>query len=156
MRIGQRILRVIAIAALIFHAPVITHAQMQPPKSGADWAQAQTAFAMAAGDKVRFGKDEAFLNPGAFAALEKQAAWLKANPAISVVIEGHADAGEASANKAQLGETRARAVTAYMQHLGIAADRLKTGTFGADRPLQPCAEEICAQDNRRVQTTIAL
>lgn len=130
-------------------------AQMQAPKSGAEWAQAQTTFALQTGDKVWFNKDEAFLNSGAFAALEKQAAWLKANPAISVVIEGHADKAETNPDKRQLGEIRALAAAAYLQHLGIGVERLNTGTFGADRPLQLCEEETCVKDNRRVQTTIA-
>jgi peptidoglycan-associated lipoprotein len=81
--------------------------------------------------------------------LQANAAWLKANPAANVEIEGHCDERGTTEYNLALGAKRARAAMEYLVSLGISASRIKTTSYGEELPACREATESCYQKNRR-------
>jgi peptidoglycan-associated lipoprotein len=86
--------------------------------------------------------------------LNQDAAWLKANPAVKVTIEGHCDERGTAEYNLGLGERRARAVKEYLAAAGIAANRLTTISYGKERPLVLGHDENAWKWNRRVHFAV--
>jgi peptidoglycan-associated lipoprotein len=84
------------------------------------------------------------------ATLNQDAAWLKANPAVRITIEGHCDERGTAEYNLGLGERRARAVKEYLEAVGIAAPRMTTISYGKERPLVLGHDENAWKWNRRV------
>jgi peptidoglycan-associated lipoprotein len=101
------------------------------------------------GDRVMFGLDSYDLRPEARGVLEKQAAWLEQNPGVTVTIEGHADERGTREYNLALGEKRANAVRDYLVALGVNANRIRTISFGKERPVDPRSAEDAWAKNRR-------
>jgi peptidoglycan-associated lipoprotein len=101
------------------------------------------------GDRVLFALDSYQLKPDARAVLEKQAAWLEQNPAVTVTIEGHADERGTREYNLALGDKRANAVRDYLIALGVNANRVRTISFGKERPVDPRSVEDAWAKNRR-------
>ena len=89
------------------------------------------------------------------ATLDGQVAWLQTNTDYQAVIEGHADEQGTREYNIALGGRRANAVREYMISRGIAASRLKTISYGKERPIEICSEEACYAKNRRAVTVLA-
>ena len=102
------------------------------------------------GDRVFFSRGSAELGSRARSMLAAQAAWLRRNDAVGVVIEGHADGEEIAAGHADLSLQRAQIIRAALATEGIAPDRLKVLAVGDARPIATCVEAFCAAQNRRV------
>jgi peptidoglycan-associated lipoprotein len=107
------------------------------------------------GDRVLFSVDQATLDDQARATLAAQAAWLRANPAYSAVLEGHADEQGTRQYNLALGARRAASARDYLVSQGIPDGRLRTISYGKERPLEVCSEESCYRQNRRVVTVLA-
>jgi peptidoglycan-associated lipoprotein len=105
-------------------------------------------------DKVYFSTDSALLQPDAQQMLQKQAAWLQDFPRHTVTIEGHADERGTREYNLALGERRAQAVMDYLIALGIDSKRLKTISYGKERPACTDANEACRSQNRRSVSTL--
>jgi len=101
------------------------------------------------GDRVFFALDSHQLRPDARATLEKQSRWLTQNPGVTVIIEGHADERGTREYNLALGERRANAVRDYLVALGIDANRVKTVSYGKERPVDPRSTEDAWVKNRR-------
>jgi peptidoglycan-associated lipoprotein len=86
--------------------------------------------------------------------LEKQAAWLQAYPQHTVTLEGHADERGTREYNLALGERRAQAIMNYLIALGFDPKRLKTISYGKERPICTEAEEACWSRNRRGVSTL--
>ncbi|SLN62438.1 Outer membrane lipoprotein Omp16 precursor [Pseudoruegeria aquimaris] len=112
-------------------------------------------FQQAVGDRVLFEVDQSTLNDVARNTLNAQAQWLAQNPEYTAVIEGHADEQGTREYNLALGARRANAVNEYLISRGVAANRLKTVTYGKERPLEICSEESCYSQNRRAVTVLA-
>jgi len=97
------------------------------------------------GDTVLFLVDQSSLTPEAMALLNRQAEWLIANPQNSVTIEGHADEQGTREYNLALGARRAASVQNYLVSRGLTDARVKTVTFGKERPLAVCSDEACAK-----------
>ncbi|RMF11999.1 MAG: peptidoglycan-associated lipoprotein Pal [Alphaproteobacteria bacterium] len=111
----------------------------------------EAALIAFAGDRVYFAFDSAELSPEARATLEKQADWLRHHPEVRVVIEGHADERGTREYNLALGERRANAVKNYLIALGISPDRLKTISYGKERPaVLGTGEEVWRLNRRAV------
>jgi peptidoglycan-associated lipoprotein len=106
------------------------------------------------GDLVFFDYDQSNLNPAAMDTLRKQAAWLLRYPAVTLVIEGHADERGTREYNLALGARRASAVVGYLQTSGVSAVRLETISYGKERPSCTASDERCWQENRRGISTI--
>jgi len=106
------------------------------------------------GDRVFFGFDSSELSSEARAALEKQAAWLKKFGGVRVVIEGHCDERGTREYNLALGERRANASKDYLVALGINPARIKTISYGKERPAALGHNEAAWAQNRRGVTVV--
>jgi len=100
-------------------------------------------------DDVLFDFDRSVIRTDARAVLQAKAEYMKGNPAVRVVIEGHCDERGSRAYNLALGDRRAKAAKRYLIQLGIAASRMKTVSFGKNRPVCRRHNETCWQKNRR-------
>lgn len=111
-------------------------------------------FQQTIGDRVLFEVDQSTLTPAAMATLDQQAAWLLARPSVVVLIEGHADEQGTREYNLALGARRAAAVQAYLVSKGLTDARVRTITYGKERPLEICSTEACWAKNRRAVTVV--
>ena len=107
------------------------------------------------GDRVFFAVDQSTLSPVAIAVLDGQARWLLANASYLAVIEGHADEQGTREYNVALGARRANAAREYLISRGIPGDRLRTISYGKERPVATCSEASCYDQNRRAVTVIS-
>ncbi|EAQ02833.1 peptidoglycan-associated lipoprotein [Pseudooceanicola batsensis HTCC2597] len=112
-------------------------------------------FQSAVGDRVLFAVDQSTLSDEARATLNAQAQWLMTNSDYTAVIEGHADEQGTREYNLALGARRANAAREYLITQGVAASRLKTVTYGKERPIEICSTESCYAKNRRAVTVLA-
>lgn len=103
---------------------------------------------------VFFDFDSAEIKADARATLKANAAWLKANPAARVQIEGHCDERGTAEYNLALGAKRAQAAKDYIITLGIASDRLSTVSYGEEIPACKETGEGCWQKNRRARFVV--
>ena len=107
------------------------------------------------GDRVLFAVDQATLSPEARATLDQQANWFNNNPDYTAVVEGHADEQGTREYNLALGARRASSVQEYLVSRGVSPARLRTVTYGKERPLEICSDEACYRQNRRAVTVLA-
>jgi len=98
---------------------------------------------------IHFVFDSAALTDEGRAILEKHALWLQSHRDTRVTIEGHCDERGTTEYNLALGEQRARAAYDYLVSLGVAAARLRTVSYGKERPLDPGHDETAMARNRR-------
>lgn len=115
-----------------------------------------TYFSQQVGDRVLFVVDQSTLTPDAIQILNGQAQWLLINSDYNVVIEGHADEQGTREYNIALGARRANAVREYLISRGVAGNRVKTVSYGKERPVSVCSEESCYAQNRRAVTVLSL
>jgi peptidoglycan-associated lipoprotein len=111
-------------------------------------------FIARAGDLVYFSTDSAELSVESQQTLTNQAKWLKQYPENGIVIEGHADERGTREYNIALGAKRAQAVRAYLVQLGINPARIRTASYGKERPVAVCNDISCWSQNRRAQTVV--
>ncbi|MDR1396323.1 MAG: OmpA family protein [Desulfarculales bacterium] len=114
------------------------------PNSAA--GQAREAFV---NRDIHFDYDQYDLRPDSKIILEEKAAYVQANPGISVIIEGHCDSRGSYAYNMALGEKRARSAAAYLVALGIPASRIEIVSYGSEMPLISGHSEEAYFANRR-------
>ncbi len=113
--------------------------------------EARMAFEMT---DIDFDYDSSAVQSSEIANLEMKAAWLKANPEVSITIEGHCDNRGTTDYNLALGDRRAGRVKAFLESLGIDANRMVTVSYGEERPLDPAANEAAWNRNRRAHFVI--
>ena len=111
-------------------------------------------FSETVGDRVFFAVDQSTLTPEATATLDAQANWLLTNIEYSALVEGHADEQGTSEYNVALGARRASAVQNYLISRGVAPNRLRTISYGKERPVAICSDESCYNQNRRAVTVL--
>ena len=94
------------------------------------------------------------LSPEAITTLESQAGWLMENTEFLAVIEGHADEQGTREYNLALGARRANAVKEYLVSMGVEVSRLKTVSYGKERPIEICSAERCYKKNRRAVSVL--
>ncbi len=112
-------------------------------------------FNQTIGDRVLFQVDQSTLTPEGMATLRQQAVWLNQNPQFAVLIEGHADERGTREYNVALGAQRANAVQQYLIQQGIGAARIRTVSYGKERPVEACAQQRCWDMNRRAVTVVS-
>lgn len=112
-------------------------------------------FQQAVGDRVFFQVDQSTLTPEAIATLDGQATWLAQNADYLALIEGHADEQGTREYNVALGARRANAVRDYLVSRGVPDSRIRTISYGKERPVAVCSEESCYTQNRRAVTVIS-
>jgi len=111
-------------------------------------------FVVTVGDRVFFTTDSASLNELARSTLDKQAEWLNKYSNFSITIEGHADERGTREYNIALGARRAAATKNYLVSRGVAASRMRTISFGKERPVAVCDDISCWSQNRRAVTVL--
>ncbi len=106
------------------------------------------------GDRVLFGFDSSELSGASQATLDRQAAFLAARPALRITIEGHCDERGTREYNLALGERRASVVRDYLVARGINAARIKTISYGKERPAAVGSNEAAWAKNRRSVTVL--
>lgn len=106
------------------------------------------------GDRVFFGFDKSDLSAEARATLDRQAAWMKKYPSVKVTMEGHCDERGTREYNLALGERRAASAKNYLVAAGITADRVKTVSYGKERPAVLGSNEAAWAQNRRAVTVV--
>ncbi len=106
-------------------------------------------FVINVGDRVFFGLDKSSIRADQRPQLEKQAAWLKKFPATRISIEGHADERGTREYNLALGERRANSARDFLVALGVNPGRIKTVSFGKERPVALAHDETSWRQNRR-------
>jgi peptidoglycan-associated lipoprotein len=96
-----------------------------------------------------FDYDKSDLRDDARTALASDAEWLKKYRTVQFLIEGHCDERGTSEYNLALGDRRANAAKEYLSSLGVDASRIKTVSYGKERPFCTQSAEDCWQQNRR-------
>jgi len=130
-------------------------AKQQVDQSGASAAPgSQQDFVVNVGDRVFFDTDSSELSEQARATLDKQAQWLNNYNRYSFTIEGHADERGTREYNIALGARRAQTVREYLVSRGVAASRMRTISYGKERPVAVCDDISCWSQNRRAVTVL--
>lgn len=98
---------------------------------------------------IYFDFDKYNLKDDAKKSLSENFNWLRANPAVRIEIEGHADERGSDEYNLALGERRASAAKGYLKVLGIPEERMTTISYGEFRPMDPRHNEEAWAKNRR-------
>ena len=117
----------------------------------------QQDFVVNVGDRVFFETNSTELTPQSRATLDKQAQWLTNYSQYSqFTIEGHADERGTREYNIALGARRAQAVRDYLVSRGIQAQRMRTISYGKERPVAVCNDISCWSQNRRAVTVLGV
>ena len=111
-------------------------------------------FSQNVGDIVYFSSDSSDLTPEAQQTLSSQARWLAQYPQYTITIEGHADERGTREYNIALGARRATTVRNFLASNGINGQRMRTISFGKERPVAVCNDISCWSQNRRAQTVL--
>ncbi|HEC90977.1 MAG TPA: peptidoglycan-associated lipoprotein Pal [Alphaproteobacteria bacterium] len=106
------------------------------------------------GDRVFFDFDRYNLKPSARRTLEKQAAWLKKYSKLTITVQGHTDERGTREYNLALGARRANSAKDYLISLGVNPNRLKTISYGKERPVALGSNEAAWAQNRRAVTVV--
>ena len=106
-------------------------------------------------DRVFFATNESILTTASRETLRAQAAWLRKNSDINVVLEGHADERGTREYNLALGERRANAAKDYLMTYGISSDRISVLSYGKERPVDSGSNPLAWSKNRRSVTVKA-
>jgi peptidoglycan-associated lipoprotein len=154
----NRFARGARIAALIGAAFLVAACAQNPTdQAGANAAATPGSaqdFVVNVGDRVFFESDQTELSPQAIATLEKQAQWLQTYNRYSFTIEGHADERGTREYNIALGARRAQSVRSYLASRGIDPNRMRTISYGKERPVAVCNDISCWSQNRRAVTVL--
>jgi peptidoglycan-associated lipoprotein len=112
-------------------------------------------FTANVGDRVFFDTDSSELTPTAQGTLDKQAVWLSKYSRYTFTVEGHADERGTREYNFALGARRADAAKNYLVAKGVAVSRMKTISYGKERPVAVCDDISCWSQNRRAVTVLA-
>jgi peptidoglycan-associated lipoprotein len=106
-------------------------------------------------DRVFFATNETVLTTASRETLRAQAAWMRKNSKINVVLEGHADERGTREYNLALGERRANAAKDYLMTYGISSDRISVLSYGKERPVDAGSNPLAWSKNRRSVTVKA-
>ena len=156
---GMSIVRGAKFAAVILASIAIAGCAKQAAEQTGAMAGAATPgsaqdFVVNVGDRVFFESDQTDLTPQAIATLEKQAQWLQTYPRYAFTIEGHADERGTREYNIALGARRAQSVRTFLASKGIDPGRMRTISYGKERPVAVCNDISCWSQNRRAVTVL--
>src|SRR5262249_20558674 len=115
----------------------------------------QQDFVVNVGDRVFFESDSTELTMQSRATLDKQAQWLQTYNRNTFTVEGHADERGTREYNIALGAHRAQTVRDYLASRGIDPSRMRTISYGKERPVAVCNDISCWSQNRRAVTVLS-
>ena len=122
---------------------------------GAATPGSQKDFSTNVGDRVLFTVDSSSLTSEGRRTLDKQAQWLSRYPNYQVTVEGHADERGTREYNIALGARRAAAARKYLIARGVSRARMRTISYGKERPVAVCNDISCFSQNRRAVTLLS-
>jgi peptidoglycan-associated lipoprotein len=111
-------------------------------------------FTVNVGDRIFFDTDSSVIRSDAQTTLAKQAVWLNQYKNYRITIEGHADERGTREYNLALGARRATAARDFLTSKGVAGSRMKTISYGKERPVAVCDDISCWSQNRRAVTVL--
>jgi peptidoglycan-associated lipoprotein len=111
-------------------------------------------FSVNVGDVVHFQVDSSALTGEAQSILQRQSGWLNQYPQYTITIEGHADERGTREYNIALGARRAMSVKMFLGQQGVNPARIRTISYGKERPIAVCDDISCWSQNRRAQTVL--
>jgi peptidoglycan-associated lipoprotein len=152
------IVRGVKFAAVVMAALAIAGCAKQQADqtalAGAAAPGSQQDFVVNVGDRVFFETDSTELTPQARTTLDKQAQWLNNYGQYAFTVEGHADERGTREYNIALGARRAQTVREYLVSRGVSAQRMRTISYGKERPVALCNDISCWSQNRRAVTVL--
>ena len=112
-------------------------------------------FTVNVGDRIFFDLDSSAIRADAQGILSRQAQWLNQYGNYAIVVEGHADERGTREYNLALGARRAAATRDYLVSRGVAGNRIRTISYGKERPVAVCDDISCWSQNRRAVTTLS-
>ncbi len=143
-----------AIMATLAIAGCAKTADQNAALAGSAAPGSQQDFVVNVGDRVFFETDSSELTDQSRATLDKQAQWLGNYNRYSFTVEGHADERGTREYNIALGARRAETVREYLISRGVAAQRMRTISYGKERPVALCNDISCWSQNRRAVTVL--
>ena len=122
--------------------------------AGASTPGSAQDFTVNVGDRIFFDTDSSSIRSDAQLTLAKQAQWLNKYANYRITVEGHADERGTREYNLALGARRAAATRDYLIGRGVAANRMKTISYGKERPVAVCDNISCWSQNRRAVTVL--
>ena len=150
----RRIKALAAIAAMIFIAACSDDQQAAAPASTSVTPGSVADFRQNVGDRVFFDTDQSTIREDGRQTLNRQAEWLKKYGNYQITVEGHCDERGTREYNLALGERRANAARQYLVAQGIPAARIKTISFGKERPDPVGSDEAAWARNRRAVSAL--
>jgi peptidoglycan-associated lipoprotein len=123
--------------------------------AGAGPGSYQEFASASVGDRVFFDTDQTDLSDQGRTTLDRQAAWLNRYDRYNFTIEGHADERGTREYNFALGSRRSENVKNYLISKGVSASRIKTISYGKERPVATCDDISCWSQNRRAVTVLS-
>jgi peptidoglycan-associated lipoprotein len=143
------------VLALALAAAACANRPNDPQAGGSAAPGSQQDFVVNVGDRVFFESDSSELTSQSIATLEKQAQWLQIYNQYTFIIEGHADERGTREYNIALGARRAQTVRDYLASRGVHPQRMRTISYGKERPVAVCNDISCWSQNRRAVTVLS-
>ena len=166
LHFGRRAVRALALVGLVLAVAACSNTPKPDSDLSANGAAgaggrggpatpgSQRDFATNVGDIVYFSTDSWDLTPEAQQTLSNQARWLSQYAQYTITLEGHADERGTREYNIGLGQKRSETVRAFLAKNGVGANRVRTTSFGKERPVAVCNDISCWSQNRRSQTVL--
>jgi len=158
----KHIIRAARLVAVLAAALAISACASKPEETaqasaGMATPGSQQDFVVNVGDRVFFETDSSELSAQSRTTLDKQAQWLNTYSQYGqFTIEGHADERGTREYNIALGARRAQTVRDYLISRGVAANRMRTISYGKERPVALCDNISCWSQNRRAVTVLGV
>jgi peptidoglycan-associated lipoprotein len=143
-----------AIVATLFLVACSSDQQAAAPATTTVTPGSVADFRQNVGDRVFFDTDQSTIREDGRATLNKQAEWLKKYTNYQIIVEGHCDERGTREYNLALGERRANAARQYLVAQGVPAARIKTVSYGKERPDPVGSDEAAWARNRRAVTAL--
>jgi peptidoglycan-associated lipoprotein len=104
-------------------------------------------------NRIYFDFDRSDIKSDYRKTMDDNASWLKANRDVNVTVEGHCDERGTEEYNMALGHRRSNSAKSYLTSMGVDGGRLRTVSYGEERPLESCHNESCWWKNRRAEFT---
>jgi len=152
------------VVALVMALAVTGCASKNTPNNAADLGLGGAAgaatpgssqdFTVNVGDRIFFDTDSSSIRADAQGILTRQAQWLNRYSNYTVTVEGHADERGTREYNLALGARRAASTRDFLVARGVAAARIRTISYGKERPVAVCDDISCWSQNRRAVTVL--
>jgi len=159
MIFARRSLRLLSVIGVLAASLAVSACANKPGDQvggagGAAIPGSQQDFVVNVGDRVFFESDQTTLTPQGRATLDNQAQWLNRYSQYTFTIEGHADERGTREYNIALGARRAQTVREYLASRGVNPQRMRTISYGKERPVAVCNDISCWSQNRRAVTVL--